>query len=59
MVKYKVIMFFRQDAVNEQGFADRINSNASAALALSVNGSLEASQVSSGRMPRQESLGHV
>jgi len=55
MVKYKVIMFFRQDAVNEQGFADRINSNASAALAL--NGSLEASQVSSGRMTRQvESL---
>ena len=56
MVKYKAIMFFRHDAVNEQGYADRINSNASGGLALSVQWTI-GSQVSSGRMTRQvESL---
>jgi len=52
-------MFFtssEKDGVNEQGYADRINSNASGGLALSVQWTI-GSQVSSGRMTRKaESL---
>jgi len=53
-------MFFtssEKDGVNEQGYADRINSNASGGgLALSVQWTI-GGQVSSGRMTRQvESL---
>jgi hypothetical protein len=56
MVEYKAIMFFRKDGVNEQGYADRINSNASGELALSVQWII-GSQASSGSMTRQaESL---
>jgi hypothetical protein len=53
----KAIMFFRKDGVNEQTiYADRINSNASGGLALSVQW-IVCSQVSSGSMTGQaESL---